>query len=244
MHILQKSRKTLTTLLASALCCGVLVGVTAPARAAEILPQEVYVGETRASTCTLLSSTMLIRSTLYLNGNSHWNEVDEYDVESVAWLSGAGLLFSWTFQTDYASISVNQTPLYGVTVDQLKALLDAHPEGIVFYCGNCPHAVFLTDYEGDTFYCSDPATYIAGSRIPLDASWLGECYGHDQATILANATAYWAVTSCAVDADQSVVPLDQLQTAETAAEQPKPSVRQQLVNDALLISDRIQATTV
>ena len=201
MHLVQKQKRFLSILLIAVLCLGLVSAIAAPAQAAELLPQELYLEQSRPRVCTLASSTMLVRSALYLNGSSHWSEVTEADVETFAWLGGVGLQFCWTFRTDYAAITVEHTAMQGVTPERLKRLLDAHPEGIVFYCGNCPHAVFLTDYEGDTFYCADPAPTIAGERIPLDASWLGECYGGDQATILANATAYWAITACSITAD-------------------------------------------
>ena len=210
MQVVQKSKRILCILLIAVLCIGLLSAIAAPARAVEMLPQELYIAQSRRGVCTLASSTMLVRSTLYMNGNSHWSEVSEGQVGSFAWLNGAGLLYTWTFRTDYAEISVGHTDLSGIAPDDLKALLDEHPEGIVFYCIGCPHAVFLSDYEGDTFYCADPAPYVAGERIPLADSWLGECYGHDQANVLAHATAYWSVTSCSVDVDMDEVPLFQV----------------------------------
>ena len=210
MQLAQNKKRILSILIILALCVGLMAALAAPAQAAEVLPQELYVGQSRSGVCTLASSVMLVRSTLYLYGSSHWTEATESTVAPVAWLYGAGLLYTWTYQTSYASITVNHTDLSGITSDDLKALLDAHPEGIVFYCIGCPHAVFLTDYEDDTFYCADPAPYCAGERIPLAESWLGKCYGFDQDTILANASAYWSVTDCTVTADMDVVLMDSL----------------------------------
>jgi hypothetical protein len=207
MQVVQKSKRIIYILLAAVLCIGLLTAIAAPARAVERFPQELYVAQSRGGVCTLASSTMLVRSTLYMNGNSHWNTVSEGQVGSFAWLSGAGLLYTWTFRSDYAEISVGHTDLSGISTKDLKALLDEHPEGIVFYCIGCPHAVFLTDYEGDTFFCADPAPYVAGARIPLADSWLGECYGHSQDNVLAHASAYWSVTSCSVSADMDEIPL-------------------------------------
>lgn len=207
MQVVQKSKRILCFLLCAVLCVGLLSAIAAPARAAELLPQELYIAQSRRGVCTLASSTMLVRSTLYMNGSSRWSDVTESQVGNVAWLNGAGLLYTWTFRTDGAEISVGHTDLSGISPDKLKALLDEHPEGIVFYCIGCPHAVFLSDYEDDTFYCADPAPYVAGERIPLADSWLGECYGHDQANVLAHATAYWSVTSCSVTADMDEIPL-------------------------------------
>ena len=192
MHITQKAKRFFVTLLIAALCCGVWVP---SARAAVRLPRALYLEETRPHTCTLISATMLMRSALYCNGSDLWKEIDEETVGNVAWRSGAGLVFSWTLETQDAAITVEHTELSGITEKALKKLLDAHPEGIVFYCGTVPHAVFLTDYADGVFYCADTAGSLAHKRIPLADSWLGERLGHDQDAILEKATAYWAVTA-------------------------------------------------
>ena len=50
--------------------------------------------------------------------------------------------------------------------------------------------------------------------FPIDAIKIdfteGTSYGHDQANVLAHATAYWSVTSCSVDVDMDEVPLFQV----------------------------------
>ena len=58
---------------------------------------------------------------------------------------------------------VTMTHDYVSSVEDLKKLLEEHPEGIVAYDSNKPHAIALTDYdaETDTFYCSDPAECCA-----------------------------------------------------------------------------------
>ena len=197
MQFLQKRKSIFGILIIFALCLGMLTSLTVNAEAAEILPQELYMEQSRGGICTMVSSAMLLRSALYLNGSEHWSEIDESTAASACWLYGSGLLFDWTFETDYAEISVSHTALYGITADELKALLDEHPEGVVFYCGGVPHAVLLTDYEDDTFYCADPAPYCSGSRIALADSWLGYRLG-SQENILANATAYWSITDCEI----------------------------------------------
>jgi uncharacterized protein YgiM (DUF1202 family) len=63
----------------------------------------------------------------------------------------------------------------------------------VLYCGKLPHALFLTGYQGDIFYCADTVQGISGRQIPLKSSWLGVKYG-SQAAILKNVTAYWYVS--------------------------------------------------
>ncbi len=198
MQFSQKRKSIFGILIIFALCFGLLAALTAPAQAAEILPQELYMEQSRGGICTMVSSAMLLRSALYLDGSEHWSEIDESTAASYCWLYGSGLLYDWTFETDYARISVSHTPLYGITAEELKALLDEHPEGIVFYCGGVPHAVLLTDYEDDTFYCADPAPYCSGSRVPLADSWLGYRLG-SQDNVLACATAYWSITDSQIN---------------------------------------------
>ena len=144
-------------------------------------------------------------------------------------------MFQWSFETEYASIDVERTELCGITADELKAVLDEHPEGIEFYCGGVPHAVFLTDYEGDTFYCADPAPYNSCRRIPLADSWNAYRLGGGQDSVLRNATAYWAITDMAVTADMDEIPLDALR-AEAVLTQAKQLLRAEnaWITDTLL----------
>ena len=97
-----------------------------------------------------------------LAGYEDWEDITESSVGSVAWREGVGI--SWTFTYD----GVTMTHDYVSSVEDLKKLLKEHPEGIVAYDSNKPHAIALTDYdeETDTFYCSDPAEGCAQARIP------------------------------------------------------------------------------
>ena len=216
MQIVQKSKRILSILMIMILCFGLLAAVAAPAQAAEILPQELYMEQSRGGICTMVSSAMLLRAALYLNGDSHWSEISESVAASACWIWGIGLAFDWSFNTDYASITVGHTDLCGISAEALKALLDEHPEGVVFYCGGVPHAVLLTDYEDDTFYCADPAPYCSGSRVPLADSWLGYRLG-SQDTILRCATAYWSITDSRIGAaTDETLPVPVTVTAQKA----------------------------
>ncbi len=164
-----------------------------PADAATSLPDSIYLTQTGTSTCTLCATAMMIRARMYLNGSSQWSSVTENGIRSVAWVSGMGLRWGFTYELGSDSVTVSHTQVSGMSVETLKSILDAHPEGIVLYCGNLPHAVFATDYEGDTFYCAEPVSGYSGKRITLAESWLGHEYG-PQATILSNVTAYWYVS--------------------------------------------------
>ena len=224
MQFLPKQRRILSILLITVLCFGLLAALSVPAQAAELLPQELYLEQSRGGICTMTSAAMLLRSALYLNGSSHWSEIGESEAANACWLWGQGIMFQWSFETEYASIAVERTELYGITADELKAVLDEHPEGIEFYCGGVPHAVFLTDYEGDTFYCADPAPYNSCRRIPLADSWNAYRLGGGQDSVLRNATAYWAITDMAVTADMDEIPLDALRT-EAVLTQAKQLLR-------------------
>lgn len=127
-------------------------------------------------------------------GNDLWQQVTEDSVAAWAWTS-EGMYWNWNYSIEENDISVAQRGCGGITADGLKEVLDNHPEGIVLYCGgSAPHAVFLTDYEGGTFYCADPAMGYAEKRIPLDESLLGDRHG-GQASILSAVSAYWYISS-------------------------------------------------
>ena len=190
-----KSTRAACLLLALCMCLTLL---PMQVRAATALPDDLYLAQNTSGTCTLSSAAMMLRARMYLSGNSDWRQITESAIRSTAWASGAGLRWSFTYTINGSSMSVKHTAVSGgISASDLKDLLDLHPEGIVLYCGNLPHAVFLTDYDNDTFYCADPAGYCSGSRIPLTSSYLGKMYG-SQTTILNSVTAYWYISSYSI----------------------------------------------
>lgn len=165
------------------------------AEAAAKFPDSIYIKPTLGGeTCTLVSAAMAIRARLYLSGNTNWSIVTEHSIFNTAWIGGKGLRHSFTYYIDGNSVSMNHADTSGISVASLKSLLDAHPEGIVLYCGDLPHAVFVSDYDGNTFYCGDPSEPYSGSRRTLSSSWLGYNYEYSQEKILNNVTAYWYVS--------------------------------------------------
>lgn len=234
MQIVQKSKRILSILIMIALCFALLAALTPVANAAELLPQELYMEQSRAGICTLTSAAMLIRSTLYMHGSSHWSTISESDAADACWIWGVGIKFDWSFETDYASITYTRQELSGISAEELKAVLDEHPEGVEFYCGGVPHACLLTDYEGDTFYCVDPAPYCSGKRVPLAESWNGYRLGGTQEAVLRNATAYWYVTDCTVTADMDEIPLDAIRQSAAFSE-----AKQLLMNDRAWLSPTV-----
>ena len=140
----------------------------------ELNDENVFIKQSRRGTCTLASSAMIMRRAAMLAGFENWEDISESSVGSVAWREGVGI--SWTMTHDYVS-----------SVEDLKKLLEEHPEGIVAYDSNKPHAIALTDYdaETDTFYCSDPAECCAKARVPVSEAIIS----------LENVDVVWYVTS-------------------------------------------------
>ena len=183
----------------------VLLEAPATVRAATELPDAIYLTQEGYSTCTLCSTAMMLRARMYLSGDDRWDTVTESSLRPVAWVSGMGLKWLFTYELEAASMTVSHASLSGISVESLRSLLEAHPEGIVLYCGGLPHAVFLTDYEDGVFYCAEPVEYYSGRRIPLDESYLGNQYG-TQERILANVTAYWYVSAYSINGSQGSAP--------------------------------------
>jgi uncharacterized protein YgiM (DUF1202 family) len=156
-------------------------------------PDELYLTQNVAGTCTLCSSAMMIRTSMYLHGNNNWSKVTENALRPYAWLSGVGLLWSFSYTVGNTTVKVGHKSINGITDQELKRLLDEHPEGIVLYCGKLPHALLVTGYDGDVFYCADTVQGISETQVTLKKSWLGIMYG-SQAAVLKKATAYWYMT--------------------------------------------------
>jgi uncharacterized protein YgiM (DUF1202 family) len=164
----------------------------APGTGSVDLPDELFLTQDGSGTCTLCSATMMIRHALYINHNHNWSSAKESAVRPYGWYNGVGLKWDFTYVIDGTSIKVGHQGVNGFSVQSLKKVLDEHPEGIVLYCGNLPHAVFLFDYEGDTFYCAETVKGYSGKRIKLEDSWLGYRYG-SLSWLLANVTSYWYI---------------------------------------------------
>ena len=190
-------KRSLAILLALAILAGLCI---LPASAASF-PSSLYLRQITNVSCTRASNTMMCRARAYLSGNDNWSSITEYDLTNCgAWSDSYGMTWNYTLSKPgdgIHSISVSETAVNGLSLGTVKALLNAHPEGFVMYCsrlphGRPPHGIFITDYAGDTIYCSDPGWGYSGDRRPLTSSYFGTCYG-SQANILANVTAYWYV---------------------------------------------------
>ena len=162
----------------------------------DVLPDTFYLTQKEKDTCTLCSTTMMIRAALYRRNDSRWSSVTETTLRPAAWWGNDGLRHTFNFKIGQTFVNIDyQSISDGISTKALKQALDAHPEGIVLYCGKAPHAVFLMGYEGNTFYCAETVQGYSGKPIKLSASTLGKKYG-SQENILKNVTAYWYIVNC------------------------------------------------
>lgn len=129
--------------------------------AVNINDPSVFVKQSGRGKCTLASNVMMLRRYALLKGNSNWASITENSTSSTLWVNGIGMKSSYT----YAGISVTawakdngfryMAPQQ--KEEHIKELLKSHPEGIVLYDYDYPHAVLVTDFSNGKFYCADPA---------------------------------------------------------------------------------------
>ena len=151
---------------------------------------EIYVVQSRKHTCTLIAATMMLRS--YASQNDYaLEDMNERTVGNKAW-SSVGL--SWDFTVN----SINVQVVHDIKdAEDKKAylihFLKYHPEGVVIYDANAPHAIWLFGYdeETDTFYCADTTTDVAGRAIRLEESIIP---GETQEDKLQTIDRIWYVT--------------------------------------------------
>ena len=151
-----------------------LLGSLPAAAAVSITDGDVFLTQQTNYTCTLVSSVMMLRRKAILDGDAAWSDITEPAVRTRAW-SGAGLL--WNFTYNGLSVTTRHLDSNGIRGLEAKRaylldMLAQHPEGVVIYNHDRPHAVLLTDYdsETDTFYCADPGKRTNPGRTPLSAA--------------------------------------------------------------------------
>ncbi len=158
--------------------------------------QTIYVMQEGSGKCTLASAVMMVRQTAINNGEKNWQQITQSSLRSIAWIEGAGLRHSFTYNgitVSYKNLEVENDAKKA----ELISLLKKHPEGIEIYLRTVPHAVYLTRYDAkkDVFYCADPS--ISVSEIPVDESWLRTLTEDaTQDDIIGAVDCYWFVSSC------------------------------------------------
>ncbi len=163
----------------------------------ELNDEEVFIKQSRRGTCTLASSAMIMRRAAMLSGDEDWAAITESSVGSAAWQEGVGI--SWVFT--YAGVTMQHD--YVSSTEELRQLLEEHPEGIVAYDTWTPHAIALTDYdeEEEIFYCSDPSEACPAGRVPVSEAMID----------IEDVSVVWYVTC---PTDLSVAEEDSLQIRE------------------------------
>ena len=158
--------------------------------------EEIYVVQSRRHTCTLIAATMMLRN--YAEQNDHpLEEMTESTVRSSAW-SSCGL--SWDFTVNSINVQVgHEIKDSEDKKEHLIQLLHEHPEGVVIYDANAPHAIWLFGYDDatDTFYCADTTTDVAGRAIRLEESILR---GETQEEKIQTIDRIWYVAGCDIPA--------------------------------------------
>lgn len=171
----------------------------------DILPDSIGLTQHTSYTCTLASAAMMLRAHLYRWGNSNWSSVTEESIKSVAWCDD-GLYHNFTYSIGESWMTVSYKDCSGMSMSELMSELYSAPEGIpntgiVIYDRGIPHAVFVSDYQGEVVYCFDPANNYSGRR-PLSDSYLGTRIG-SQDNILRSIDGYWYVSSYYISPDES-----------------------------------------
>ncbi len=147
----------------------------------EINTSAVFLKQQEYDTCTLCANVMMLRRAAILRGDSDWADITEYSAKSTLWVWGAGMHSSYTYRNMHVS-----SGRFGYDVaSELIALLKEHPEGVVAYDYDRPHAILVTDYSDGEFYIADPAHHITNGRVKASEASIW----------LLGAEAYWVVDS-------------------------------------------------
>ena len=159
----------------------------------DINKSSVFIKQKTNYTCTLASTTMLIRRVKLAEGKKTWSSITESKMRRKIWIEGCGIYNNFT----YEGVKVKLKKITSNRKKEYISLLKKHPEGVVAYNkgkGGQYHAILLTDYNAatDTFYCADPAKGTSKGRIPLSKSSI---VGSNQNKKINNLTMCWYVSS-------------------------------------------------
>ncbi len=188
MHFLKKcvSAAISTGIILGSFSFGAVANLQISAATFEDINQSsMFVKQQSSDTCTLASNVMMLRRTAMLNGDSSWASITEAAVKPILWYEGKGMLLDYT----YKGITVTCTRTASTKAEYIRTeLINAlreHPEGVVIYDYEIPHAVLLTDYTDGVFYCADPVRTVASGRMPISKS----------SVQVENIESYWYVVS-------------------------------------------------
>lgn len=218
-------KKIITSILTMCLAFNILLttkGVSL-VKAATPISDDIYAKQQESDTCTLESTTMMLRSRAFLNGYTDYKEITEHKNRYLPniWIEGVGLKWFFNYYmyedrnyTDYMHV-IHIKLEKGITENELISLLSKHPEGVLIYHRFYnnepnPHAIFITDYDEieKTFYASDPSNRCPEGRIKLSDTTIGERYNGNVSEILKNTNDYWCIDQYCVDGNYVYVGSD------------------------------------
>lgn len=165
------------------------------------LPPNLFIAQSGPGKCTLASTVMMLRSRMYRSGNSNWSSITESNVKNVSWSNG--LIHNFTYSIAGNTMTVKKMNCSGISLANLKSILNQHPEGVVVYDKGIPHAVFVTGYNGDTIYCADTVRSYSGVNRPIASTWQGKNRG-SQANILAHISGIWYISSYSIKRNSTI----------------------------------------
>jgi len=164
-------------IVASVLCGAAMItpfaSLTANAATfAQINADSVFVDQQTSYTCTLASNVMMLRRAALMLGDPNWMFITEKNCRPTIWSEYGGMICDYKYNGSIKTITVINR-----RVDELGGksnpkqffinMLKEHPEGVVIYDYDRPHAILLTDYTDGQFYCSDPWYELPTKRIPI-----------------------------------------------------------------------------
>lgn len=123
----------------------------------------VFIKQDYSYTCTLASNVMMLRRASILMGDADWTSITESALRPLLWNEQYGMYNYYTYNGIKVSFEKTKNPYS--SGNELIEVLKKHPEGIVAYDYDHPHAILLTDYMNGVFYCADPANSVPSGRI-------------------------------------------------------------------------------
>lgn len=149
--------------IAAAFCFGSASAKVSAATFSDINDPCVFLKQQGSDTCTLCSNTMMLRRAAFLRGDPDWSSITEGAMRSRIWIEGVGMYNSYSYKGFNVSYARTSNPYSSEA--ELRDVLSRHPEGIVAYDYQYPHAILLTDYTDGVFYCAEPARCVDSGRV-------------------------------------------------------------------------------
>lgn len=148
----------------------------------------------KSGDCILTATKVMIRRALVARGSTKWSTISNKTLRSSATIRGL-LLHRFTFQADGLAFKVSVGFFSGNTeaarIKQFKALIKAHPEGVVVWGKDSSifgmHGVLLTDVKGNVPYVMD-SYYNMGPRKYGIQRWKDSSMKNP-----VNCTQYWII---------------------------------------------------